>query len=270
MRFIYTLVLFTLLSPNFLQAQSGVDFFDGNNVKALISPVGNHFWDYNERQMFIPKDSNTGTIFTFSTWLGGKSDDTLYLAAERFRQNGADYLPEPIGYPSTYEPSEYAKWDRVWKITRYELTAWLDDPTNVSVPQSVLDWPAHGDSDDGQAENLAPFVDINGDGEYDPTNDLDYPLFKGDQAVYFIFHDGWIHTESGGRSLNTEIHGMAYGFDCPEDTALNHTLFMEYNMINRSAKTYEDCYFGLWSDFDLGNVQDDHLGSDPMRNLFFV
>jgi hypothetical protein len=133
-----------------------------------------------------------------------------------------------------------------------------------------LDWPAHGNPDDGQAENLAPFHDQNGDGQYDPVNDLDYPIFKGDQAVYFIFHDGWLHTSSGGRSLNVEIHGMAYGFDCSEDTALNHTLFMEYNMINRSSKTYEDCYFGMWSDFDLGNAQDDYIGSDPMRNLFFA
>jgi hypothetical protein len=262
--------LFILLSPIYSQAQSGVAYFDGNNIKALISPVGNHFWDYQSRQMFIPKDSTTGTIFTFSTWLGGKSDDTLYLAAERYRQNGADYLPGPIGEPTTYEPSEYAKWDRVWKITREEVTNWINDPENVAVPQSVLDWPAHGNPDDGQAENLAPFHDQNGDGQYDPVNDLDYPIFKGDQAVYFIFHDGWIHTSSGGRSLNVEIHGMAYGFNCPEDTALNHTLFMEYNMINRSSKPYEDCYFGMWSDFDLGSAQDDYIGSDPMRNLFFA
>jgi len=89
------------------------------------------------------------------------------------------------------------------------------------------------------------------------------------QSTLCFMMDGWIHTESGGRSLGVEIHGMAYGFNCPEDTALNHALFMEYSMINRSENTYDDCYFGMWADMDLGNPGDDYIGSDPMRNMFF-
>ncbi len=186
------LLLSILLAPMAVQSQSGYDYLDGNNVKALISPVGNHFWDYAERKFFIPKDSTTGTAFAFTTWIGGKKNDTLHVAAERFRQSGADYLPGPIGDISTYEPSEYAKWDRVWKITREEVQIWLSNPSVNPVPQSVIDWPVHGDLSVGQAQYLTPFVDVNGDGQYNPTDDFDYPVFKGDQAVYFMFHDGWM------------------------------------------------------------------------------
>lgn len=85
-----------------------------------------------------------------------------------------------------------------------------------------------------------------------------------------MFNDDDLHTESGGQSISVEVHGMAYWLNCQDDTALNHTLFMEYNMINRSENSYDDFYFGGWADFDLGNGSDDYIGSDPMRNLFFA
>ena len=179
-------------------------------------------------------------------------------------------MPGPIGDSSYYTAPFNGSWDRVWKVNKAEIEEWLMNPRKVSPPQSVLDWPAHGDVSFGQAANLAPFVDVDGDGQYDPINDFDYPAIKGDQAVYFIFNDdARIFSFAPEEKLGIEIHGMAYGFDCPEDTALNHALFMEYTLFNRSSEDYHDFHIGSWTDFDLGNAQDDYVGSDPLRNLVF-
>ncbi|MEQ9187176.1 MAG: T9SS type A sorting domain-containing protein [Cryomorphaceae bacterium] len=252
--------------------QTGWDYFDANNIEAIISPVANHFWDYSDNHYFIPKDSGTTSIFTSTLWIGGvDSTGLLHLAAERFRQSGKDYLPGPYSSTDDYHFTTTSPWDRVWVINKQEVEDWLDNPFSNPVPQSVLDWPAHGDASLGQASNLVPFVDMNGDGNYDPVNDFDYPAFKGDQTVLFLFNDdGLLHTESGGQQLGVEIWGMAYGFNCPEDEALHNTLFMEYHITNRSDMDYFDCAVGLWNDFDLGNAQDDYIASDVTRNLFYV
>jgi hypothetical protein len=54
---------------------------------------------------------------------------------------------------------------------------------------------------------------------------------------------------------------MAYAFDAPEDSILNNTIFMHYDLINRSELTYHDTYFGIFNDTDLGYSWDDYVGS---------
>lgn len=272
MKRIATLIaLFSLPVFHVAQAQNGWDYFDGNNVEALISPVANHFWDYNDSQFFVPKDSSTTSIFTSTLWIGGLDDqNNLHLAAERYRQVGVDYTPGPVSDPGVYNPPFNGSWNNVWKVERSDLDQWLANPYTNAAPSSATNWPGNGNISLGQDHYLAPFADANGDGQYDPL-DFDHPRIKGDQALFFLFNDdATVHTESGGNKMGVEVHGMAYGFDCPQDTALNHALFMEYTIYNRSANDYHDVYIGLWNDMDLGNPNDDYIGSDPMRNLFYV
>jgi len=53
-----------LLSMPAINAQNGYDYFDGNNVKALISPIASHFWDYNWSRFYVPKNDSTTSIYT--------------------------------------------------------------------------------------------------------------------------------------------------------------------------------------------------------------
>jgi hypothetical protein len=126
------------------------------------------------------------------------------------------------------------------------------------VISNIAEWPAHDDTTIGEAYYLAPFVDTNNDG--------DYPEIKGDQAIYFIYNDAF--SAAMFNSMTTETHVMAYAFQCP-DSAIQNTIFVDYRVYNRSNNTYDSTYVGMWSDFDIGNAQDDYVQCDVTRSLFY-
>jgi hypothetical protein len=190
------------------------DSVDVNNINALINPFGNNFWDFDNAQFEVPKGSGKNAVFNHVVWIGGlKENGQLCLAAERYRQNGFDFFVGPI--TSGFDSNFYIKWNRVWKVDktqiRYHINNW--NQPGYSPIEVIKSWPAHGDISLGQSPDIAPFYDNNTNGIYEPLAG-DYPLIRGDQAVFFVFNDlQLIHTESKSEPLGTEIHGMAYGYD---------------------------------------------------------
>lgn len=241
---------------------------DINNINAGFTSFGMNFFDIETEFEFVsfevPKGSGKKTIFNSTLWIGGMHEDTLHLAADRYSQIGEDYWPGPIA--DDYPNSELLRF-KVWKLHQSEILYHIEhyQYEDYQPIEPILTWPGNGNTAVGQAAQLAPFFDVNGDGIYDPM-DGDYPLIRGDQSLYFIFNDGMgIHTETGGKALDVEIHGNAYAFDNPSDSALFNTIFVHYDFINRSNKIYEDTYIGFFTDFDLGYAWDDYIGCDVTR-----
>jgi len=251
-----------------------IDSLDVNNICATFSAFNLNFWDpYLDEEGYskfeAPKGSGTSSIFSSSIWIGGVSDDTLHVAAERYRQEGEDFWPGPVS--DEYLPENYTFYG-VWKVNKSEIDYHIANYTNPDYQPilPILSWPGNGNTILGQAEQLAPYYDSNSDLEYN-CMDGDYPMIRGDQALYFIFNDGQdIHTETEGNPMNVEIHGMAYAFDNPSDSAFFNTIFVHYDIYNRSGKVYDSTYFGLFTDFDLGNPNDDFVGCDVGRGYAYV
>ncbi|MEI6750251.1 MAG: T9SS type A sorting domain-containing protein [Bacteroidales bacterium] len=261
------------------------DSLDINNINALVSPFGNHFWDdnpnpfLNSSRFEVPKSSGKTAVFNQTLWIGGLDNiDTLHFAGERYRQGlygsspgtGFDYSTGPIS--SVYDTSYQLKWNRVWKLKKSDI---LYHKNNWNTPgyipiDAIANWPAHGNTTQGQMPDIAPFNDINADGIYNPESG-EYPLIRGDEAVFFVFNDSaGLHTETRGLKLGIEIHGMAYAFDQPDDSVLNNTIFFHYDIINRSPKAYHDVYMGLFTDFDLGFADDDYIGCDVKNGSIYA
>jgi hypothetical protein len=263
----------------------GFGTVDINNVNATVNTSGSQFWDLNQASLFeVPKGSGKSTIFASNLWIGGVDvSNQLKMAAARLDPDN-DFYPGPIlGYnTNTDYATEMPNWERVWVLTQAEIQNYVDfyecgiDPNcnqaqtypNYIIPIDILEWPAHGDVLKDQAKYLAPFVDRDGDGEYEPL-DGDIPAIKGHQAAYFILNDvGGLHLESGAEQIGIEVHCMAYAMSC-SDAALNNTLFMDYRIINRHTFTITDTYLGVWTDGDLGNPLDDFVGSDVDRSAYY-
>ncbi|MBR1514167.1 MAG: hypothetical protein IJ622_07755 [Bacteroidales bacterium] len=219
----------------------------------------------------VPAGSGKETFAQHALWFGGlDASDSLHLAAFRYGQIGEEYMSGPLTTTdASIDLMTALKFHRVWNLTRAEIDNFIahHGQEGYQTPDDILTWPAHGDAD--YAENLAPFVDVNGDGRYNSA-DGDYPDIKGDQCLFFIFNDSYHpHFESGGGQLGLEVHAMVYAFDGPDDEMLNNTVFFNYKFFNRSANDYHDVYLGLFNDWDIGYGWDDFVGCDVQRGSSF-
>ncbi|MFA4851770.1 MAG: Ig-like domain-containing protein, partial [Bacteroidales bacterium] len=258
------------------------DTVDINNINAGFNANGDLFWwhmdnitypgpyDYYANKFEVPKGSGKQTIFNGNLWIGGIDNiDTLHVAAQMYNQIGRDFWAGPVSnvYDSLYD----AKWNRIWKIKKSDIDYHLANCWQPGyIPfQSLIDWPGNGNTALGQTAITAPFKDWNNDGIYNPYGG-DYPLIKGDEAVYFIFNDDrYLHSESQGNKLKIEVQGMAYSFDCIADSALWNSIFINYKIYNRSSLTYDSAFIGTFIDFDLGDASDDYMGCDVQRGSFY-
>ncbi|MCE3280070.1 MAG: hypothetical protein K0S44_2261 [Bacteroidetes bacterium] len=257
-----------------INAQSSA-YLDINNVKARVNTCGDLFWDLYSGDYEVPKGSGIGTIFADNLWIGGyDTGGQLKIAAQTYRQTGTDFWPGPLDSNATTNSTVMADMNRVWKLNKCDIDAYHTWVTNgIQGPFTVdslavatmISWPAFSPFGD----RLAPFVDFDNDGTYN-INAGDYPLIKGDQAIYFIYNDkGGVHTETGGVSIGVEIHAMVYGYSCP-DSALQNSVFVNYKIINKSSFDLNNAFIGKWTDFDMGGYNDDYVGCDVTRGAYYA
>jgi hypothetical protein len=257
--------------------EQGIDSLFINNINAVFQARGNHFFT-DEPAFEVPKFSGKTTIFLNTFWIGGiTGDSTLYMAAERYGQGPYigpaftkfDFQVGPVMDSSAYSPYQDSVWNRIWNLKKSEIEyhkAHWNEAGYQPIPD-ILDWPGNGNVAAGQAQILAPFFDRNGDQEYNAM-DGDYPLIKGDQSLFFIFNDDRTHAETEGNRLRTEIHGMAYAFDLPSNPAFYNTIFLNYKIYNRSERTYNNTYLGVFTDLEIGYYGDDYIGCDVQRGSY--
>ena len=241
---------------------------DTNNISAKINADGSLFNSHFE----VPKGSGNHTIYENNIWIGGLDGSSqLHLAADKYiENNNIDFFYGPMAINFT-DSAYQTKYNRVWKINKsvidYHIAHY--STTGYIVPSSIANWPGNGNISNGEMATLAPYYDANSNNTYDPVNG-DYPLIRGDQAVFFMFNDNNGVHNSGGAKLGIEVHGLAYSFANQADSALNQTVFVNYEIFNRSANYYHDVYFGSFTDMDLGFGSDDFVGCDSLLNMFYT
>jgi hypothetical protein len=266
----------------FLINDNSYDSIFMNNINAQINSTGYQLTrpHGNGAGFEVPKFSGKNTIFVSTLWIGGLDDkDSLHLAGARYGQGPAtgaprthsDYFAGPVMDSTAYSIYQDTLWNYVWNLKKsdidYHIAHWQDQ--GYKPIHDILTWPGNGNVSLGEADKLAPFYDRNNDGIYNPM-DGDYPLIRGDQALFFILNDDRsVHMETYGEKLKVEIHGMAYVFNIPDDSALMNTVFMNYKIINRSANTYHKSYIGVFTDTDIGFPYDDYIGCDVERSYYY-
>jgi len=197
-------------------------------------------------------------LYSNHLWVQGlDSQFQIYLAGQTYGDDRPDYIPGPI----SNDPNATTKYDRVWVVTSQMIADFVNNP-GATIPDAILEWPAHGNTAQGEAANLAPFVDVDNDNLYDPQSG-DYPCIPGERAIFFIFND----VNGLSTDMSIEVHGMAYtktggGY-------LDSTFFIDYKIYNRSPQTYVNVRLGVFSDFDLGGPGDDVMGTDVNNNAIY-
>lgn len=142
----------------------------------------------------------------------------------------------------------------------------------ADIHQSILEWPAKGNtylaSNGINIENaLAPFIDWNNNGIYDPENG-DYPNIKGNQALFWVMNDVAGSHGSGGNKLYVEVQMMAYAYQS-NVPVINNTTFYDYTIIRKKPTPLHEAYFSLYFLDNLQNFRN-YFGCDTASNLFFT
>ena len=302
-------------------AGSSFKYLDINNVRAICFSYGNGWFNGETAEYEIPKGSKKTSMYSFSLWIGGIDvNNNLKMAAYRYGQGPTtstaktknDFWPGPLTVDGSaaITAETCSDYDKLFPITRAEVQeflAWWGNKAefpNYTIPKSITDYPAHGNKSKGQAYYLAPFVDVNGDGNYDPQQG-DYPYYdltnrlcpvnlkpgdrlarakirnggdadtmgilvdqvlKGDMTIWSVYNDkGNYHSESTGEPIGMEIRAQYFAFATNDE--INNMTFYSYELINRSTYTLTGTYFSQWVDPDLGYAQDDYVGCDVERGL---
>ena len=247
---------------------------DHNNVSCLLDDEGGFFNNLQSglAGYEIPKNSGLKTIFAGSYWIGAQDvNGNLYMSAAKYSAGGnwSAFHGGPIADASAYGTMAYANayGDAIWKVSKQEILthqANFQSPGYL-VPTAIASWPGNGQANLGIASILAPFIDLNHNGLYEPALG-DYPDIRGDEAVYIIMNDNSYQPD--GNQLGIELHAMFYQYST--GNYLNNTTFLNLRAINRSNKEYYNYRQALFLDFDIGNYSDDHVGCDPSNRLLYA
>ena len=301
-------------------APSGFRYLQVNNIRARINTGGDMWWDLDGiGKYFVPANSSTTSMFSGSLWIGGLDiNNQLKLAALRYRAGGTDYWTGPLTIDGTaaIDNETCATWDKFTVIKRADVDQFLEwwnsdnrseEFPGYTIPQSILDYPAHGDISLGQSYYMAPFKDVDGDGDYNPENgdypyydiendlcplnfaedpnyiptptmetELYYPQYFGgilvDQVLKGDETFWWVFNDKG--NFHSETQGAAIGmeiraqaFGFSTNDEVNNMTFYSYEIINRSTYVLTETYFSPWVDTDLGYAWDDFVGCDVERGL---
>ena len=263
------------LSAPVAQAQSvgsceqaiGEAYLDINNVRARILNNGNLFWRGSPHVYEIPKGGHSNAIFASGIWMGGLVNGQLRLAGSTY--GPYEFWAGPLNDDGS-APADCSVWDRVWKVSKEDVVGY--EGSGVATPD-LADWPtglgaptldANGEMIDLTDQPLASRVDrkINlGAGER--------PAVLGDQMLWWIMNDrGNQHTRTDTPPMGVEVHGSAFAFNTAG--AIGNTTFYKYRIRYKGSVPLEESYMGIFSDPDLGNFDDDYVGSDTTLGLGFV
>jgi len=271
-----TLLLCAGLIASLAQSQT-FEYLDINQVKARVNSGGDLHWDPTTATSGYecPKGSGKTWGGPASIWFGGLDlGGNLKLSAQTYHQSGVDYWPGPLTTSSaTTNSTTVNQYNLIWKINKSDIDDFLNNFANgnvqsgaYTIPNSIINWPGNGDISQNYDAQLAPYMDVDGDAIYNPMAG-DYPLIKGDQAIYTTFNDNYLsHQSSGGVAIGTEIRLMAYAYGpcsiTSNNSYLNYTTFYNFKIINRSSNILLNTYTSLFNDFDLGSYMDDYVGCD--------
>jgi hypothetical protein len=270
-------------------AEATIDL-DINNIRARLMTGGDMWWDQGtgEARYEVPKGSKKNSLFAGSVWIGGKDEGGgLKVAAQTYRQDGNDYWPGPLDASANITQADCSEWDRFWKINRETVNRFKDMKDKSAAKSDpdfevLLQWPAKGNTEAigrnqnnlniGSDKDLAPFIDVDANGIYNPIEGGDYPGYqevgniKGDQMIWWVFNDnGNVKQQTQTEGIGIEVQASAFAYASKD--FLNDATFYSYRLVNRSNRTLDSTYIATWTDADLGWYLDDYIGCDTTRGL---
>lgn len=209
-------------------------FLDANRVSCAF--YNNGIWGYNTTTgnwgVEWPKGSGLSPIFAAGEMLGAKVDGDIRVAG--IQHDAHEFQPGLIDSEgnATNPAAPEFRW--------YSLE-----------PGGIGDWQSWPSETQG-----AP---LNEDGE---------PDLIGQQTIFSVWNDLTPHGYYGTNKLGAEIHQTAWAFNRAD--AIGDMIFVKWKLINKRDTLWEDAYFVIWQDPDVGDAGDDLVGCDSTLGLGYA
>ncbi len=178
-----------------------------------------------------------------------------------------DELPGPYTVTAMYDEVLEAKYNRPYHVSLAMIQAHIDSvqfgSSNYVPVWAIRNWPAHGNTAWGQAPDLAPFADVNSNGIYEPLLG-EYPSILGNDCVYSITH----YRNNGNLDKALEFHSYVYTQACDSTETFDNVLMRKIKVYSRGA-VVDSLFFGGRFDGDLGNYNDDYVGTNVDLGLVY-
>lgn len=244
-------VFLTFLSDVKSQFVFSQKSFEPNNTSTYFTNTG--IFNQNKINPNIagyvwPKGSNKTAIFTTGLTISAFVNDSLRMAAASYL---GEYRP---GYTINGIPYTDTNF-HIYKITRGDNAMNNPDYANwgLMVPYG------------------APYFDANNNGQYDQG--IDIPGVKNaEQTIFIALTDGFAESHTAGEGFGggtppiyADLRITAWGYNTISN--LRDVQFIKFQIINKNSMAWHQTYMGLIADPDLGNMNDDYIGSDSIRNL---
>lgn len=200
------------------------------------------------------------------SFVGFIGNDTIANAESGFNEQYHE-LPGPYTTSAMYDQVQEAKYNRPYHVSLQMIEDHIDSLQSGSssyVPVwQIRNWPAHGNTALGQEADLAPFVDVNGNGTYEPLQG-DYPSIYGNDCVFSITH----YRTNGNAAKAVEFHSYVYTEVCDTSETFENVLMRKIQVYSRGAEI-DSMFFGGRFDGDLGNYNDDYFGTKVDLGLVY-
>lgn len=258
---------FSILLAGMVYGQQAGETLELGGVRYYVGNAGVLFQQNGASAFEVPKNSGIYSIISSGLWVGGlDSSGGIRLAAGCYDTSGRDFQPGPLDL-GTVQADDTSYWNYTWHVDSAEVENHKSAFNNsgYQAPWSIKNWPGSNPRPGNFSPVLAPFVDLNNDQVYQPDSG-EIPYFKGTEAAYVIFNDKRAtHQQSGAEALGIEVYGMI--FSVPQ---LPNVVFVQYRIINRSYSSFDSVYAGIFTDFKLGNEEDNYISTDVSRNTYFA
>lgn len=199
-------------------------------------------------------------------FVGFTTSDTLANDQSSFNDQFNE-LPGPYTTNNMYNELMEAKYNRPYHVSLQMIQDHIDSVAFGSssyVPVwEIGNWPAHGNTALGQAANLAPYVDNNSNGIYEPLLG-DYPRIYGSDCVFSLTH----YRDNGDVNKALEFHSYVYTQMCDTSETFDNVLMRKVKVFSRGAEI-DSLFFGGLFDGDLGNYNDDYSGTNVDLGLVY-
>lgn len=263
--------LLALTSASALRAQ----VVQIGNLGASMTPDGTLFrTSAGQSLLQVPYGFGWSTLFESHLWVyypqGGAGHGIMPLLTSTL--GGPQKTFGPQFAPGAYTtPAAMQKYNRTWRVSQDSVDkhrAFWNTTSYTPAPE-VAQFVGSGNPSLGEFPQLQPYANRAADNTYNWAQG-DYPVLRGKRSVFALYSDRGVAKPDNNAptALNIGVEMFEHPLASVRP-AFGQTVFVSFTVTNTGTTPIDSLHVGLVADFDIGQADNDYLGTDTAGNFVY-